>query len=220
MFKKSAKRASITSEVSFTILATLAILFLALGMFQDNIKQFIDKGGFPSVWNANAVKTAQENWNIDPTKRAIITTPEIQTTSWDAILQGLNNKAKKKIETYYAIYIANGSNENSLTEVQKVELAKWLAIFANSSKQYSGVYALTGTYLENTDYSYAQFGYDQKIDVYGIKNYNVTTNKGEESEKVYSWDTSPYAYEGTVYYQDAKIRVTNIREGITPAFSK
>lgn len=223
---KNKRRASQTIEVVFAIVATLCVLFLVITMFSDNLKTLIDKGAFPGVWNPAAEKAGSQSWQIGQKQstREIITSPEVQATSWDAILQKHNDKANKKIKNYYnqvQMQILRDSDDTQLPEGDKKFLGMWLATYASSSKDYNGIYALDAAKFEGTDYTYTQFGLDQKIEVMEIQNSKITINKDEPKEISYNWD-SEISQDGLRYDEEAKARVSNIIDtgGIYSVFNK
>lgn len=217
MFSVKQKQASVTMEIVFAILLTLGVIFVSLGMYSDNIKNMMDNGGVQNVFNKTSAKTEYDKWGIDPTRNQI-TAPEVEATSWEAILAGYNDKAKTKIEEYYA----QTQSGTVLTDTDKMDLAMWLAIYANSSKVGYGK-----TLLQNSpagaSWDYYGFGLNQNIDFSAfVQKYELTINSGLPSEKTISWDNSNFKTRGELFsttdVDRIKGRVLNIRDGIIPAF--
>lgn len=221
--EKRARRASETTEIAFAIVASLCVLFLVLAMFSDNLKTFIDHGAFPGTWNPSAQKTSAQSWQIGQKQpnRDNITAPEVQATSWDAILQKQNDKAKQNIENYYAqVQSAADPATYQLPDGDKKLLGMWFATYGNSTsaKQEvdAGANALYSTNFSGTSYSYGNFADSQNIDVETLKDGKISV-----AGQIISWKTNnPNWKKGLYTDEDPKSRVSNIKDegGIYSAF--
>ena len=168
--KLGKKQGGITMEVVFSIVLGLAVLFLVLGLFSDNLKGMITQSNMSNMFNKNGEKTAFELQKTDPTGNQV-TVAETQIAGEHG-LSWYNDTAKSKIEELSKI--------SPLTDAQKIDLAKWLTIYGNSGTTNATAESLSMGRTSDGK-SYSQLAYENGI---YVKWSSYTTIVGD---KLYNW---------------------------------
>ncbi len=115
--KTGKKIAGITIEVTLSVALSILVLFLALGLFSDNLATMAANSGIQNLFNRNneIAKTKQDTWGIHPTKTQV----NVQVVA-DQGLSWYLTQAQEKIAYY---------NQNPpTTQAQVEDLAKQLTI--------------------------------------------------------------------------------------------
>lgn len=122
-----------------------------------------------------------------------------------------NDKAKTKIEEYYT---QTKGGTVLLDDAQKIDLAMWLAVYANSSKKGVGKSLLDDTNIPNTNVDFSKFAKNVGIDLSNMMDpsFTIIVNNKPKSWKRNGCEIG-YDIGG-----DPKARVLNIRKNIFPAF--
>lgn len=114
---KGGKKAGVTVELILAIVLSVVVLFVVLGLFNDNIKEMIANSNISRMFANNAAsKTANINWSINPTQTEV----NVQTIA-DQGLTSYLDRAQKTVDKYLAT--------PPTTEAQLIELAKAVTIY-------------------------------------------------------------------------------------------
>ena len=195
---KRSRNAGITVEVSLSILLTLGVLFLTLGLFSNNLKSMVFNSNIRNFFNKqNSVsKTANLAWGNNPTATEV----NVAITGD----QGLAAYHSEAIATIKALV----EQATPLTAAQVTNLAEALTIKANSgqlaadgelyktlsseseginiSKQY-----LTATGKTNDKFLYYDLLTPNKVDgntiIIDNKNYKTRVILSNNTIKDYKW---------------------------------
>lgn len=202
MFNKvKAREASISIEISLSVLLASAVLILALGLFSESLKAMALNSNMSNFFKGNKLKTANTYVDKTPTatKVTVAQVPQGQNVQIvaDQGLSGAHNEAKRIIEQYASL-------TTPLTQAQLNNLALQLTIFGVSGTQ--APYAELGSAQVTSNgqsMSYMEFAYKNGIDpdfIYG------TTTVGANT---YDW-TNDYSGNGTRPDSSEQDRLANI----------
>jgi hypothetical protein len=123
--KKGVKDAGVTIEVSLSIVLSIVVLFLILGLIGDNIKLMAANGGINNLFKGNTAKTKTDNWNVDLASNKVAVTEIPVTTVADQghTLEWYLDWAQETVDDAK-------SGKTALTNSQIEDLAKALTILS------------------------------------------------------------------------------------------
>lgn len=137
MFNKvNAKEASISIEVSLSVLLASAVLILALGLFSQSLKAMAFNSNMTNFFKNNTAKTANTYIDKNPTANRVTVAqiPQGQNTLivGDQGLKGMHSAAQRAIEQLASI-------TTPLTKEQLTNLALQLTILGVSGTDFPNV---------------------------------------------------------------------------------
>jgi hypothetical protein len=177
MNKKNRKRAGVTVEVTLSTLLALTVLFLILNMFTSNIKAMIANSGMQNMFNRDNSyeKTDFKNVKTDRTQIGVQTVGDQGSLAW------WNKQAVDNIQKL--------SEKSPLTDADKIDLARWLTIYAESGNL--GGNEMLNQQMPNSTQTYSslQANYIKiQLGQSFIKSYLTQVTLGDGRSLFYNWD--------------------------------
>ena len=145
------KQAGVSIEIIIAIALSVVALFFILGLFSDNLHTMATTGKLAQMNNNNETKTQFAEGN--PTKTEI----NVQLVGDQGTLAWYNAQAKATIEQL-------GAKTTPLTDQEKIDLAKALTIFGDTSANW-GSNALSQSPTLPNGYNYLNFGISNGIKI-------------------------------------------------------
>lgn len=194
---KSSRKAAITVEISLSILLAIGVLFLALRLFSNNLKEMADNSGIHNMFQKN---TTASTFGNDPTSTSV-TVAKIPTQTQIPVEivaeQGLSDYHKEAQDTIETL----AAKASPLSAQDAVNLAQALTVFAESdaSTDVKPATLLTGTKTAN-QISYQTLASNNHIS-FDFSYYYQTTVNGE----TYDWKNA------NSRAKDEKLRIENVK---------
>lgn len=178
------RKAGITIEISLSIILILGVLFVALGIFHDNLKNMVAASGMQNMFSKSnsSGKTTYSMWTKNPTSTQINV-----AMVGDQGLEAYHNQAKETIDA-----LVEKSKHTSLTSQDITNLAQALTVLSESGtsapdselKPYAEIKNNNEItiYIDNEDASNSYTSYSGKTILWGEKinpavNYNSLESK-------------------------------------------
>lgn len=211
MFNKvKAKEASISIEVSLSVLLASAVLIIALGLFSENLKAMALNNNMTQYFlKGNRAKTANTymDTNAVNNKVTVAQLPAAQNVGTvgdqGQTLESVHSSAQAMIESL-------AKAPQPLTMTQKINLAEALTKFglSGSGKDFAPQVLAGGSVIVNgQSVPYTQLMSDNGINIY----YTDFTTTVDGAPKDYSWDyANQYSYATKDPNADPKIKLANL----------
>jgi hypothetical protein len=187
---RNKKMAGVTIEVTLSTLLALTVLFLILNMFSSNLRAMVANGGIQNMFNRDNSfeKTSYSKINSDRTqvKESQV---GVQIVGDQGSLAWWHQQAIDEIAK-----LAN--KPQPLSDSDRMNLALWLTIFAESGDKLYGNNALSNTYVSGTNTSYNNLKNDNHIKIqFGNLftndkgGYDTTVTLNDGTKITYNWDS-------------------------------
>lgn len=132
----SKKKAAITIEVTLSVALSILVLFLALGLFSDNLATMAANSGIQNLFNRSnqTAKTYYSKQNVDPTKTAV----NMNTSQINVQIAGDQGSTNTKTPPTLAQYLKQAqdiidkykttppTDQSQMEELARAELAKFI----------------------------------------------------------------------------------------------
>lgn len=127
------KKAAITIEVTLSVALSILVLFLALGLFSDNLATMAANSGLQNLFNKSQ-KTTYSTQTVNPTKTAINVNELSQENVQVVASQGITlaeylEQAQKTIDKYKA---TPPTDQAQMEDLARAELAKLIGTGSSS----------------------------------------------------------------------------------------
>lgn len=128
------KKAAITIEVTLSVALSILVLFLALGLFSDNLATMAANSGLQNLFNKSQ-KTTYSTQTVNPTKTSINVNETSQENVQVVASQGITlaeylEQAQKTIDKYKA---TPPTDQAQMEDLARAELAKFIGTGSISS---------------------------------------------------------------------------------------
>lgn len=218
MFNKfRARKASISIEVSLSVLLASAVLIIALGLFSENLKAMALNSSMTNFFKGNRAKTANTYMDTNPVNNRVTVAqlPAAQNVGivgdQGQTVDSIHNEAKATIEALAKL-------PQPLSGQQLIDLALALTLFGESGTEEGGN-VLKKAFVEGTNTSYKQLGKNNGINVY-FENGAQYTDISSRTSPIY-WDSNAgnenASYDYTMDTKAPLQRVANLN-GIRDCF--
>jgi len=214
MLVRMNKKRADTTEVILAVTLAVVVTYLILNLFSTNINTLVNNSGIHKLLFKNNAdnKTSFSKMDTDPTKTEV----NVQMVADQADLARYHNEAAGVIED-----IAMESGTETLYDQDKIRLAKFLTIYAESGNT-TPLILLEENH--NDDYfknmSYAQFGRQHGVYVYPNVGKYITTVQLDDTRlgsQTIEWGEKYNHYVNdantsiAINSQDQTVRVQNVQ---------
>ncbi len=175
---RHARKASITVEVALTAVLSLTVLFLVLGLFSQNLQAMAEGSNINNLFNKKHIATTYNSFDKNY-QNSQVNVQIVGEQGLETKIAAYHDSAQKAIETL--------ATKPSLTTQDKVNLAKYLTIFAESGTE-APQDTLEHSYMnvKGMQKQYSQIASDNSINIVfddGDGNYYTKANG-----TVYNWN--------------------------------